>query len=75
MDNVTLEAAFKAHTEGATKLTRRIVIHLADMAGMRPMSMVWRLEKMGLAKRGSWSWFKENGGITQRHVDQVREGE
>ena len=72
MDNATLEAAFHAHTKGATKLTRRMVIHLADMAGMRPMSMVWRLEKMGLVKCGSWEWFKDHGGIRGETIAQVR---
>lgn len=72
MDDDTLRAAFKAHTEGQTKFTRRMAIILADMADTRPMSMVWRLEKMGLLKRGSWDWFKANGGITRDHITEVR---
>lgn len=73
MDDATLREAFRAHKEGQTKFTRRMAITLADMADMRPMSMVWRLEKMGLVKRGSWEWFKNNGGITADHIRQVRE--
>lgn len=72
MDDKTLTAAFHAHKDGQTKFTRRMAIVIADMADMRPMSLVWRLEKMGLLKRGSWEWFKDNGGITQAQVEQVR---
>lgn len=72
MDDDTLRAAFKAHADGQEKFTRRMAITLADMADMRPMSLVWRLEKMGLLKQGSWEWFKENGGITKDHVAEAR---
>ena len=73
MDNETLKAAFHAHADGQTKFTRRSVILIANMASMRPMSLVWRLEKMGLLHRGSWDWFKENGGITAAHIAEVME--
>jgi hypothetical protein len=72
MDDDTLRAAFKAHKEGQTKFTRRMAITIADMAFMPPMSLVWRLEKMGLLKRGSWEWFRNNGGITADHIREVR---
>lgn len=72
MDDDAIEAAFRAHTEGQTHFTRRMAITIADMAGMRPMSMVWRLEKMGLLRRGSWCWFRDNGGITAAQVQLVR---
>jgi hypothetical protein len=72
MDDATLATAFQAHKEGQTRFTRRMAIIIADMADMRPMSLVWRLEKMGLLKCGSWEWFKLNGGITQAHIDEVR---
>lgn len=71
MDDATLRAAFHAHKEGQSKFTRRMAIALAQMADMRPMSLVWRLEKMGLLKAGSWDWFKNNGGITAGHIRQV----
>ena len=71
MDDDTLRAAFKAHTEGQDKFTRRMAIALAGMAGTRPMSMVWRLEKMRLVKRGSWDWFKDNGGINAGHIAEA----
>jgi hypothetical protein len=72
MDDATLRAAFAAHADGQEKFTRRMAIAIADMAEMRPMSLVWRLEKLGLLKRGSWEWFKMNGGITEEQVREVR---
>lgn len=72
MDDTTLTSAFHAHKEGKSKFTRRMAIIIADMAEMKPMSLVWRLEKLGLLKRGSWEWFKQNGGITKSHIDEVR---
>lgn len=71
MDDDALRAAFDAHAAGQPKFTRRMAIIIAHMAGMRPMSLVWRLEKMGLLKRGSWAWFRSNGGITQAQIRQV----
>ena len=66
-----LRAAFEAHTQGASKFTRVMAIHIAHFAGVDPMAIVWRLEKMGLLKRGSWDWFKANGGITKAQIDEV----
>jgi hypothetical protein len=74
MDDETLTVAFKAHADGQEKFTRRMAITIADMADMRPMSLVWRLEKLGLLKRGSWEWFKREGGITAEQVQEVRAG-
>lgn len=74
MDDDTLRTAFAAHSDGQTKFTRRMAIAIADMAEMRPMSLVWRLEKLGLIKSGSWDWFRDNGGITTAHMDEVRAG-
>jgi hypothetical protein len=71
-DDATLAAAFETHKAGQTKFTRRMAVAIADMADMKPMSLVWRLEKLGLLKRGSWEWFRNNGGITRAHVDEVR---
>lgn len=77
MDDEALIAAYQAHkaaalASGNKMFTRRMAIHLADMADMRPMSLVWRLEKLGCLKRGSWDWFKANGGITRDHIAEVR---
>lgn len=72
MDDATLREAFKAHTEGQPNFTRRMAIAIADMADMRPMSLVWRLEKMGLLQRGALDWFKMNGGITSDNIKEAR---
>lgn len=72
MDDEMLRVAFAAHKDGQTKFTRRMAIAIAEIAEMRPMSLVWRLEKMGLLKRGSWEWFQHNGGITAEHIREVR---
>ncbi|MDG3444595.1 hypothetical protein [Nitrospirillum amazonense] len=72
MDNDALRAAFEAHTEGSDRFTRRMAVAIADLAGMRPMSLVWRLEKMGSLKPGALNWFRANGGITAAHVREVR---
>lgn len=73
MNDDALRAAFQSHTEGHDKFTRRMAIIMANMAGMRPMSLVWRLEKMRLLKRGSWDWFRANGGITKPQIVEVME--
>ena len=70
-DEADLRAAFHAHTKGETKFTRRTAIRLAHFAGVPPMSIIWRLEKMGLLKNGSWDWFKMNGGITKAQEKEV----
>lgn len=71
-DPETLRDLFAQATQGRDKFTRRIAIELADIVGLPPMSLVWRLEKMGLLKRGSWDWFKSNGGITKTHMIEAR---
>ena len=75
MDDDTLRIACAAHRAGQTMFTRRMVINIADMAEMRPMSLVWRLEKLGELKRGSWEWFRDNGGITPDHIRETRAGD
>lgn len=74
IDDDALRAAYAAHRAGAPKFTRRMAITIADLFGVNPMSMVWRLEKMGLLKRGSYEWFKMNGGITADNIREVRAG-
>lgn len=71
IDDDTLTTAFRSHKEGQSKFTRRMAIHIARMAGVPPMSIVWRLEKMGLLKRGSYDWFRMNGGITAAHIREA----
>ena len=56
---------------GASHLTRRHIILLAHFFGVSRQAMVMRLEELGLTKRGTWDWFKDNGGITDEQVRQV----
>lgn len=62
---------FKELTTGSTHLTRRHVILLANFFGVSRQAMVMRLEELGLTKKGTWDWFKDNGNITDEQVRQV----
>jgi len=62
---------FKELTMGASHLTRRHIILLAHFFGVSRQAMVIRLEELGLTKKGTWDWFKDNGGITDDQVRQV----
>lgn len=67
-----LRLAFRAHTEGQTHFTRRMVIAIALMFGMTPKQVVVQCEALGLCRRGSWAWFATHGGITRRQINAVR---
>jgi hypothetical protein len=71
MDMDALTAAFRSHTEGQEKFTRRMAIALARMDGTTPKQLVLRCERLQLLKPGSWDWFSENGGITREQIDEV----
>lgn len=71
MDMDTLCAAFRSHTKGGDKFTRRMAIALAEMDGTTPRQLVLRCERLRLLKEGSWDWFAENGEITKAHVDEA----
>jgi Zn-dependent peptidase ImmA (M78 family) len=62
---------FSDLTAGSARLTRRHIIILAHYFGVSREAIVRRLEEVGLIKRGSWDWFKENGGITDEQARQV----
>ncbi|SOE70898.1 transcriptional regulator, XRE family [Burkholderia sp. D7] len=62
---------FKELTMGASHLTRRHIILLANFFGISRQAMVMRLEELGLTKKGTWDWFKDNGGITDEQARQV----
>jgi hypothetical protein len=72
LDEAGLEAAFKAHTAGQDKFTRRMAITIADHFGMTPMQLVRYYEGRRTLKPGSARWFLENGGITREHIEEVR---
>lgn len=62
---------FNEFVAGSSRLTRRHVIVLAHYFGVSREAMVRRLEELGLAKRGTWDWFNENGAITDQQAEQV----
>ncbi len=74
MDDAALIAAFRAHTDGQTNFTRRMVIHLALMADETPRQIVLRCERLGLCRDGTWDWFVSNGGITKQHIAEATRG-
>lgn len=59
---------FSEITAGATHLTRRHVILLAHAFGIPREAMVRRLEGLKLTRRGTWDWFRANGGITSEQA-------
>jgi len=75
MDRKILQAIImdKKSLYKTNKLSRRIVIETAELFNLEPMEMVKILESIGVAKSGSVDWFKENGGITKKHVQQAKQ--
>lgn len=53
------------------KITRRLIILLAQQYNVSRQACSLRLEALGLAKRGTWDWFEKHGGITDEHVREV----
>lgn len=62
---------FAELTAGQSHLTRRHIILLAHHFALAREAIVRRLEELSLAKRGTWDWFQNNGGITNEQVRQV----
>lgn len=62
---------FAELTAGQSHLTRRHIILLAHDFGLAREAIVRRLEDLSLAKRGTWDWFQNNGGITNEQARQV----
>ena len=53
------------------KITRRLIILLSQDYNISRQACALRLEELGLAKKGTWDWFEKNGGIKERHVQEV----
>jgi Zn-dependent peptidase ImmA (M78 family) len=53
------------------KTTRRLIILLAQQYNISRQACCLRLEELGLAKKGTWVWFENNGGITDEHAREV----
>ena len=62
---------FAEITAGCSHLTRRHVILLAHAFRVSREAMARRFEELGLARRGAWDWFEQNGGITDAQARQV----
>lgn len=58
-------------TDGHSHLTRLHVIPLAHSFGVAREAMVRRLEELRLARKGTWDWFQNNGGITDTQARDV----
>lgn len=71
MPSRAVKQKFQDVTAGASSLSRRHIIVLANYFGVSREALVRRLEELGLVKRDSWDWFVENGGITNEQVIQV----
>lgn len=63
--------SFRQLKEITGKITRRLIILLAHQYNISRQACGLRLEELGLAKKGTWSWFENNGGITDEHVRDV----
>ncbi len=63
--------SFRRFKEITGKITRRLIILLAQEYNISRQACVHRLEDLGLTKRGTWAWFQDNGGISEKHVKEV----
>ncbi|MCM2438500.1 ImmA/IrrE family metallo-endopeptidase [Agrobacterium vitis] len=63
--------SFRQLKEITGKTTRRLIILLAQQYNISRQACALRLEELGLAKKGTWAWFENNGGITDEHVQEV----
>lgn len=63
--------SFRQLKEITGKVTRRLIILLAQQYNISRQACCLRLEELGLVKKGTWAWFENNGGITDEHVREV----
>ncbi|WP_292531767.1 XRE family transcriptional regulator [Methylocystis sp.] len=63
--------SFRQLKEITGKTTRRLIILLSQQYNISRQACGLRLEELGLAKKGTWAWFENNGGITDAHVREV----
>lgn len=68
----TVGQMFQQVTTGATHLTRRHVIVLAHYFKVSREAIVRRMEELQLVRRGTWDWFRRNGGITDQQAQAAR---
>ncbi|HBK07156.1 MAG TPA: transcriptional regulator [Acetobacteraceae bacterium] len=63
--------SFRQLKEITGKTTRRLIILLSQQYNISRQACGLRAEELGLAKKGTWAWFENNGGITEQHVREV----
>lgn len=63
--------SFRQLKEISGKTTRRLIIIMSQQYNISRQACGLRLEELGLAKKGTWEWFENNGGITEDHVREV----
>lgn len=67
----SFEYSFRQLTAGAERLTRRHIILLAHQHHISREACGRRLEDLGLVKKGTWAWFDNNGGISDKQKHEV----
>lgn len=67
----TFSEAFYRIIAGSDRISRRCVVLLSHQFGVSREFCVRRMEKIGLANKGTWDWFEANGGISNKHVKEV----
>lgn len=63
--------SFRQLKEITGKTTRRLIILLSKQYNISRQACCLRLEELGLASKGTWVWFENNGGITDEHAREV----
>jgi Zn-dependent peptidase ImmA (M78 family) len=63
--------SFRQLKEITGKTTRRLLILLSQQYHISRQACGLRLEELGLAKKGTWAWFENHGGVTDEHVREV----
>lgn len=63
--------SFRRLEEITGKVTRRLIILLAHQYSISRQACTLRLEELGLARKGTWAWFDNNGGITDLQAQEV----
>lgn len=63
--------SFRQLREITGKTSVALVVRLAHQYGISRQACVLQLEELSLAKRGTWEWFVNRGGITDDHAREV----
>ena len=64
-------SAFSLYIEGSDRVTRRIVIELANQFNVSRQACILHLEELKLVTKGTWEWFSSNEGMTNEQVKPV----